>query len=292
MLLIVGSKDDHNVNRLADAAEWRRVPHRVIYTDADPAPAISWKPGSPDLTINGETFSAKNTSLFIRYDVFSKNDAAQKAAFYDALRGWAEAYPAVGMLNRGNENMEMSKPRALVLAKEAGFDTPETWITSIFNQFADKSGYIVKPVAGGDYARELSDMPDTADRPWIVQEKLQYPELRLFRAGSHYLAFEITSPVLDYRTTTDFTLKQVEPPQELVTAMKKLTAVMGLDYAAADLKTNPRTGKLEFLEINTMPMFTGYDDAAQGRLSDAILLTLQKLRAPAPRPAKPSPPPQ
>ena len=288
MLLIVGSTGDHNIHRLADAAEWRKVPHRVIFTDADPPPSISWKPGSPDITINGEAFAAKGTSLFIRYDVFSKQDAAQKSAFYDGLRGWAEAYPVVGMLNRGNENMEMSKPRALVLAAEAGFSTPETWITSVFNQFADKNNYIAKPVAGGDYARSLSDMPDTADRPWIVQEKLQYPELRLFRAGSNYLAFEITSPVLDYRTTSDFTLKQVEPPQALVDAMKKLTAVMGLDYAAADLKTNPRTGALEFLEINSMPMFTGYDDAAQGRLSDAILLTLQKLETRPDR--KPKPP--
>lgn len=290
MLLIVGSKGDHNINRLADAAEWRKVPHCVIYTDAEPPPSVTWKPGSPDITINGETFAAKGTSLFIRYDVFSKQDAAQKAAFYDALRGWSEAYPAVGMLNRGNENMEMSKPRALVLAKECGFETPETWITTIFNQFADRGDYIAKPVAGGDYARSLDEMPDTADRPWIVQEKLKYPELRLFRAGPHYLAFEINSAVLDYRTTQDFTLKQVEPPQELVEAMKKLTAAMGLDYAAADLKTNPRTGRLEFLEVNSMPMFTGYDDAAQGRLSDAILLTLNKLKTPAERKPKPPPP--
>ena len=290
MLLIVGSKDDYNVNRLADAAEWRKVPHRVIYTDAEPPPSITWKPGSPDITVDGETFAAKGSSLFIRYDVFSKQDPAQKAAFYDALRGWSEAYPAVGMLNRGNENLEMSKPRALVVAKDCGFETPETWITSVFNRFADRAAYIAKPVAGGDYARELKDMPDTADRPWIVQEKLQYPELRLFRAGSHYLAFEIDSPVLDYRTTQDFTLKQVDAPQDLVEAMKKLTAALGLDYAAADLKTNPRTGRLEFLEINSMPMFAGYDDAAEGRLSDAILLTLQKLAAPVERKPKVSSP--
>lgn len=189
------------------------------------------------------------------------------------------------MLNRGNENLEMSKPRALVLAKECGFSTPETWITSQFNQFADKDNYIAKPVGGGDYTRRLSDMPeDLGDRPWIVQEKLQYPELRLFRAGKHYLAFEIASEVLDYRTTDKFSMKEVTPPAALVAAMEKLTGKLGLDYAAADLKTNPRTGALEFLEINSMPMFTGYDNAAKGRLSDAILLTLESLKTRKPRP--------
>ncbi|TAL40186.1 MAG: hypothetical protein EPN97_00735 [Alphaproteobacteria bacterium] len=277
MLLIVGSKEDHNINRLADAAKWRGHPYRLIHTDADPPPSITWKPGEKDITINGETFSAESASLFIRYDVFSNDDEAKKSAIFDALRGWAAAYPAVGMLNRGNETLEMSKPRALVLAKECGFDVPMSWITSDFNRFAVKDGFIAKPVAGGDYARPLTDMPESADRPWIVQEKLVYPELRLFRAGSSYLAFEITSEVLDYRTTRDFTLKEVTPPPGLVEAMGKLTDRLGLDYAAADLKTNPRTGKLEFLEVNTMPMFTGYDDAAQGRLSDAIFLTLKKM---------------
>ena len=290
MLLIVGGSKDFNLRRLAEAAEWRKAPHRVIFTDADPAPTVDWRPGSADITINGETFSAKGASLFIRYDVFSRDEAAKKAAFYDALRGWANACPEVGMLNRGNESLEMSKPRALVLAKECGFSTPETWITSVFNQFAEKDKYIAKPVAGGDYARQLSDMPGQADRPWIVQEKLRYPELRLFRAGKHYLAFEIASDVLDYRTTDKFSMKEVEPPQELVAAMEKLTGKLGLDYAAADLKTNPRTGALEFLEINSMPMFTGYDNAASGRLSDAILLALDGLKTPAPRRVRPAPP--
>lgn len=285
MLLIVGSKEDHNINRLADAAKWRGHPYRLIHTDTDPPPSITWKPGETDITVNGETFGAEGASLFIRYDVFSKDEAAKKSAIYDALRGWAEAYPEVGMLNRANETLEMSKPRALVLAKECGFGVPPTWITSDFNRFANKAEWIAKPVSGGDFARTLTNMPDSADRPWIVQEKLEYPEVRLFRAGEHYLAFEISSSVVDYRATDDFTLREITPPKELVEAMQKLTGRLGLDYAAADLKTNPRTGRLEFLEINSMPMFTGYDDAAKGRLSDAILLSLKGMeKGAAPKP--------
>lgn len=280
MILIIGGSGDHNLKRLADAAAVRQAPFRFIVTDADPAPVISWQPGSADITINGETFGATGTGLFIRYDVFSDKDPASKAAFYDALKGWAEACPAVGLLNRANETLEVSKPRALVLAKDCGFDVPQTWITDDFNRFADKSQFIAKPVAGGDYARPLSEMTETPDRPWIVQEKLVYPELRLFRVGPHFFAFKISSSVLDYRTSDEFEMEEVTPPKELVESMRRLTDRMGLDYAAADLKTDPKTGKLLFMEINTMPMFTGYDDRAQGRLSDALFLTLDDLAHP------------
>ena len=277
MLLIVGGKDDHNIQRLANAAEARQAPFRLILTDQTPPPSISWQPGNGNIVINGETFTAKGTSLFIRYDVFSDQNAADKSAIYDAIKGWAEAYPSVGLLNRANETMEVSKPRALVLAQEAGFQVPKTWITSAFNQFADKAQFIAKPVGGGEYTRLLSDMGDDVKRPYIVQQKLEYPEMRLFRVGGHFFAFKVTSNILDYRTDDGVQLEEVEPPKKLAAAMQRLTDRMGLDYAAADLKTDPKTGQLMFLEVNTMPMFTGYDDAAKGRLSDALFLTMRAL---------------
>lgn len=279
MLLIVGGSKDHNIARLADAAKWRGHPYRLVHTDKPLS--VSWQPGSPDITINGETFKAEGTSLFIRYDVFGRQADGVKTAVYDAIKGWAEAHPQVGLFNRANETMEVSKPRALVLAQQCGFDIPKTWITEDFNRFAEKNDYIAKPVSGGEYTRVLSDMPDSPGRPYIVQEKLAYPELRLFRAGRHFFAFQIECNVIDYRVSDDFTMTEVQPPAQLAAAMQKLTDRMGLDYAAADFKTDPATGKLLFLEVNTMPMFTGYDDVAKGRLSDAMFLALKKLGNPA-----------
>jgi hypothetical protein len=276
MLLIVGGSKDHNIHRLANAAEWRGEECRVIYTDSDPAPQLSWRPGAFTIEINGETFNAAGTSLFIRYDVFSEG-TARNAAFFDAIRGWAAANPAAGMLNRANETLEVSKPRALVWAQEEGFATPATWVTDDFSSFADKSAYIAKPVAGGDYTRLLSEIGEGADQPWIVQEKLNYPEVRLFRVGKYFFAFEITCPDLDYRISNNFTMREIDPPADLVKALQRLTDRMGLDYAAADFKTHPVTGKLLFMEVNSMPMFTGYDDIAKGRLSDALLLTLRQM---------------
>lgn len=277
MLLIVGGSQDHNINRLAHAAEARGAAYRVIYTDVQPAPTVTWSPGSTAITINGESFDAKGTSLFIRYDVFGDSSDAQKSAFFDTIKGWAAAYPDVGILNRANETLEMSKPRALVEAERCGFDIPKTTITNDFNLFANRTDFIAKPVSGGAFTQVLSDMPDTVDQPYIVQEKLSYPEMRLFRVGEHYFAFEIQSEVIDYRANDNFTMIEVPAPDKLVLAFSLLSNKLGLDYAAADLKTNPKTGALEFLEINTMPMFTGYDNVAEGRLSDAMFLTLRDL---------------
>src|SRR6185295_18839309 len=97
------------------------------------------------------------------------------------------------------EELDVNKPRALMIARECGFDIPETHITRDFDSFASKDNYIVKPVAGGEYTRTLPEANGLAPHPWIVQEKLSYPELRLFRVGEHFFAFEIASALLDYR---------------------------------------------------------------------------------------------
>jgi hypothetical protein len=46
---------------------------------------------------------------------------------------------------------------------------------------------------------------------------------------------------------------------------------VGLDFGAADFKTCPDTGSYRFLEVNSAPMFAGFDRVAKGCLSAAIL---------------------
>ena len=82
MLLIVGGSKDHNITRLADAAKARGAEFRLIYTDAEPSPVLSWQPGKSSLVINGEIFEPGTTELFIRYDVFSGNAAKSNATIH------------------------------------------------------------------------------------------------------------------------------------------------------------------------------------------------------------------
>jgi hypothetical protein len=285
MLLIVGGAKDHNINRLARAAARAGVAHRLINTDSSPAPALDYASGSEEIRINGESFGADGAALFIRYDVFG-GEAVKNAAFYDAIKGWALSFPSVKMLNRGNEDSDVNKVRNLRLARALGFKTPETRIASDFNALAglDKSAWIAKPVSGGSYTKIFGALKE-ADfgKPWFIQEKLAYPEMRVFRVGGKFFAFAIDAATLDCRADREMDMVEIAPPEHIVRPLRALSDRLGLTYAAADFKTRPGTNELLFLEINTMPMFTGYDDAAQGKLSAAIIEELMK---PAAQPAQ------
>ena len=53
-------------------------------------------------------------------------------------------------------------------------------------------------------------------------------------------------------------------------------SALHMDFGAADFKTDPESGALTFLELNTSPMFARFDDIAGGRLSDAIVERLMR----------------
>ena len=277
MLLIVGGSRDHNIRQLTAAAVARNLPHRVILTDSDPVPSVHWDLSQSHITINGERFDPATTALFIRFDVFG-GDRARTDALYDTIKGWALAHPGVGLLNRGNESLEVNKPRALLLARECGMNIPDTIITNDFARVADGGNRIAKPVGGGAYTTMFADAV-TDGRPVIAQQKLAYPELRLFRVGAHLFAFRVTSDTLDCRIDPGIALAETAVAPALAQSMRTLSDRLGLDYAAADFKTDPATGEFVFLEINSMPMFTGYDIAVRGRLSDAMVMTLRRLTA-------------
>jgi glutathione synthase/RimK-type ligase-like ATP-grasp enzyme len=277
MLLIVGGSRDHNIQRLAVAAADAHVAHRLIHTDSDPLPAIYFEPDSDKIEINSEEFRAADISLFIRYDVFGGRPEIN-SALYDAIKGWAQANN-VRCFNSAND-ADVNKTRNLYAAHKLGFAIPKTCITAEFNTLGQKlnpQDWIVKPVEGGSYTRLLSAALKGGDnRVSFVQETLSYPEVRLFRVGEKFFAFRIDAGTLDCRVDREMDLVEIAPPAELLEPMKKLSDRLGLTYSAADFKTHPATGQLVFLEINTMPMFTGYDDAANRKLSAAMVEFLNR----------------
>ena len=64
-----------------------------------------------------------------------------------------------------------------------------------------------------------------------------------------------------------------EVPSE-VESLRVLTAKLNMDFGAADFKSDPQTGKLVFLELNTSPMFARFNQVSQGALCTAMLKTL------------------
>jgi hypothetical protein len=138
-----------------------------------------------------------------------------------------------------------------------------------------------KPVAGGDYCYSLAEALEKAEVrdgltavPAIVQQRLVAPEKRIYVIGASSFAFEVRSNSLDYRVKQDAELILLpEVPLELAN-LRKLMSILGLNFGAADFKTDPETGDLVFLELNTSPMFARFDEAAGGQLCAAMVREL------------------
>ncbi len=55
-------------------------------------------------------------------------------------------------------------------------------------------------------------------------------------------------------------------------------AELQMDYGAADFKTDPETGELVFLELNSSPMFARFDLEINGQLSRAVAAELSSVK--------------
>jgi hypothetical protein len=144
---------------------------------------------------------------------------------------------------------------------------------------------IAKPVPGGGYAQDVSDLLGKTPRregrsaaPAFVQRRLVPPEVRVYGIGAgaarRFIAFRVESSALDYRADDEtqvihLPLSDVDPG--IVEGLGRLMDALEMDYGAADFKTDPDDGRLTFLEINSGPMFSAFDQVSDHAVSDAIL---------------------
>jgi glutathione synthase/RimK-type ligase-like ATP-grasp enzyme len=205
---------------------------------------------------------------------------ARAFAWYQTVMGWLLSEPRIRMFSRQMSQAATNKPAALVFAREAGLRIPPTLITNEAGKLSgDRVEYMVaKPVIGGDYCYSLAEALDKTDlrsglaaMPAIVQKRLVPPEVRIYVIGQSAFAFEVRSSSLDYRVNQDAELILLPgiPPE--LSMLRKLMSRLGLDFGAADFKTDPDTGQLIFLELNTSPMFARFDQVSGGQLCAAII---------------------
>ena len=285
MILIAGGEADPNVEAVVRRAEARGLELCQARTGATGNPALDWDLQADVLTLDGRPISPH--AVFLRGDVFQSmadprpETAFRSRAWHTTLHGWALAHEAVRLLNRGYRG-QTNKPFMLSLAARCGLPIPATRITNALDALEREGGAeerIAKPVPGGGYCQPLSELLSTAERrdglaaaPAIVQERLVAPEVRIFGIGGRFIPFHVRSDALDYRTSPDTIVEPAAPVDPtLLDALRRLMEALAMDFAAADFKTSPATGRLVFLEINSSPMFAAFDRAADGAVTDAIL---------------------
>lgn len=287
VLLLAGGHEDLNLAVLAQAAQRANVDLLDLRLPASESRAFCWSPGEGVARFDGRELKA--TAGFIRHDVFGgiadprPEVSARAHAWYQTMMGWLVSEPGIRIFNRRMSAAATNKPAALVLAQKAGLRIPPTTITNQPSDFRAEhlDSLIAKPVAGGDYCYSLAEALAKTDlrsglaaSPAIVQKRLVAPEVRIYVIGQFAFAFEVRSSSLDYRVNQDAELILLpQAPQEL-SMLRELMSQMGLDFGAADFKTDPDTGDLVFLELNTSPMFARFDHVSQGRLCEAMLKEL------------------
>lgn len=289
MLLVAGGETDPNVRRLVEAATAEHQRCITLIVGRNQHPRLTWDLSVDRLELNGKRIRPR--AAFIRHDVFGhmddgRNETAFRAhAWYSTVVAYVDSHPEVRSFNREHDG-GATKPHQLHLARRVGLEVPWTLISNDLPRIrraARARSLVVKPVNGGEYCQGLSEVIDgtpskagAGAAPAIVQEELVHPDVRIYRIGTQYLAFEIESRVLDYRTTSDVRVRNIPlPAPAIVRSLGRLTDALGLDFAAADFKADRKTGKLLFLEVNSAPMFVAFDAASNGSLCRAILADLR-----------------
>jgi hypothetical protein len=284
MLVISGGRNDPSIVALAAAAKSLDTAHRCLWTGDAQRCVFDWDLQARRLLFNGEPLRMQ--SCFLRYDVFGDGHdtrpevSARASAWFTALHGYAASVARIRLPNR-RHLAALNKPVQLVWAMQAGLSVPQTWISNDVHAIQARStqALIAKPINGGDYCRLLAEvLPETAHidggaaAPAIVQPRLVAPDIRVFQIGHAQMAFEIESQVLDYRTSSATRVKLLpHVPAGLAAPLAKLNRRMGLDFSAADFKADADSGELQFLEVNSSPMFAAFDHAAKGQLTQAMI---------------------
>jgi hypothetical protein len=292
VLLIAGGEADPNVDSIVARAERRGMEARTLRVGPGTNPSLAWSFHDDRLVIDGE--EASPTGVFLRYDVFGHMADGRQAtayranAWYTALQGWMLAHPDVRMLNR-RYGGQMNKPFMLHLAARTGLCIPSTRVTNeldaVEREAAALGPLIAKPVTGGGYAQPLEELLAGTERregrsaaPAFVQRRMVPPEVRVYGvgegAGRRFIAYRVESEALDYRVDDDSVVVHLpldEVGEEVVCGLGRLMDALEMDYGAADFKADPDTGRLAFLEVNSAPMFAGFDFVSDGAVSDAIL---------------------
>ncbi|MEM7156136.1 MAG: hypothetical protein AAF799_25000 [Myxococcota bacterium] len=282
---MAGGSADPNLGCLEQRARERGLTLRSLRVGPGHDPAVRWDLEGDALLLDGQPLAP--SAIFLRHDVFAAMADPRPAvgkramAWYTLVSGWALAHDAVKFFNRRSRQYGANKPLALHRAKALGLDVPATAFTNDVRALREGADWprVVKPIDGGALCRPLDEALAQTDAhdgvaaaPAIVQQRLVPPEVRVYVVGRRLFAFRVISDELDYRASADTRVEPFEAlPAPIGHALLALAEQLGLDFAAADFKTNPASGALTFLEINSAPMFVAFDRVCQGRLGDAML---------------------
>jgi glutathione synthase/RimK-type ligase-like ATP-grasp enzyme len=300
-VLLVGSPEDAHIGAVADGLQARGVEASIIDTLAFPeSPAIALGERMDSITIDGRDLSHP-VAIYLR-DVYAQPLAVgvdvedemvqdwrrtlvafrEKAhVLFPLLARWAEL--GVPFYNPMSSDWKLSKPMQLSLLEHAGLPVPPTVWTNdpeTVRRFAAGQRVAYKPVAGGAATQELGPEDLTDERlrtlrgaPVTFQKLLPGDNYRVYCLDGEVIAtIRVGSQSLDYRQQEEV-IEQTQLSDTIKKQCLKATEVLGLRWTGMDLKSDG-DGNLQFLELNSSPMFLGFDHRAGTGILDALVAAL------------------
>ena len=302
-IALIGSPDDAHVAAVARGLAERGVEHVIVNTYAFPDDyRITLGDEVAAIEIEGRTFS-RPASVYMR-DIYATalspwvdfNAEMEQnwrrtlvalrekgQVLFSLLTRWAEL--GVPMYNPPAPEWRLAKPFQLAILGNAGLPVPATLWTNDperVREFAARQRVIYKPVAGGAATKELTEQDLTEDRlaklagaPVTFQQLLPGDNFRVYCLDGEVIqAFRITSEAIDFRQNEEV-VEKTELTDEVAKQCLRAAEVCGLRWTGMDLRDDG-TGTLRFLELNSSPMFLGFDARAGTDVLGALVGALAK----------------
>lgn len=285
-LLIIGGDADPCILRLVSLCNTYNVNFKNFLIGSCGTPRFLIDVINNNLIINDTIYKPK--AVFLRPNAFhyiksrDPHDLQSAREWFECFVGWIIGNETIKFFNRSFFTRgEINKIHSLYLAKKHGLKIADTFLTNmvdVINQLADTNEWIEKPIDNGFLPmQELkkrdidANLYKTTKNPLTLQRKLAFPEKRIYRVGDKFLAYDIDSKQIDYRSDANPSIKPAEVPEKEANSLRAITDELGLTYAAADFKTDPKSGELCFLEVNSNPMFVAFDYVNDHKLCMGIV---------------------
>jgi glutathione synthase/RimK-type ligase-like ATP-grasp enzyme len=215
-------------------------------------------------------------------------EAARHAArFDDTMLLWLELTSALVVNLPSAMTSNGSKPLQSAIIAAAGFDVPDTLLTTDAGaaaEFRDRHGRVIYKSIGGVRSRVSLLENQTLERiangasPIQLQEYIPGVDLRVHVVGSEVFACTIESDAVDYRyPSTEPEQPRIEAcslPTEISDRCFALARLLRLSLAGIDLRRGS-DGRWICFEANPSPGFTFYEQATGAGITAALARLLR-----------------
>ena len=244
---------------------------------------------SPDCDVE----LAAITSVYLRpYDVrrlpqlkdLKPGDPLLQRAFLfeDLITAWTEITPALVVNRPSAMASNNSKPHQLKLIRAAGFDVPETLVTTdpaAVISFQCQYGQVIYKSTSGVRSivtrlrSPAEDLAKIASCPTQFQQYIEGTDYRVHVIGDQVFACAIRSSADDYRYSAlegaDMHVAPDQIPEDFAERCRNLARLLNLPLAGIDLRRTTM-GKWYCFEVNPSPGFTFYEEASGQPISATV----------------------